>query len=449
VKLRPEYAVAYNNLGNTLKAGNQLEEAEACYRTALAIKPGFAEAHSNLGNTLKGLGRLEDAVLCFRKALELRPDYAEAYSNLGNTLQEQRRMAEAEACYRTAIALKPDTAEAYNNLGITLKEQGRLSEAEPFYRTAIRIKPDFPQAYSNLGNALMEQGRLHEAEECYRTALSITPEAANARSNLLYSHNFVAAHSPAFLLEEARVYGQVVTAKATAPFGYWHCSAEPDRLRVGLVSGDFNQHPVGYFLEGVLSHLNRTRLELFAYPTHHRQDPLTGRIRPSFTAWKPLVGKNDQAAAALIHSDGIHILIDLAGHTAYNRLPLFAWKPAPVQVSWLGYFATTGMAEMDFLLADSIGVPAEHQQHFTERLWYVPDTRLCFTPPINAPLPSSLPALQRNGIVTLGSFQALAKIGNHVLRLWSRVLQALPKPGCGCSAASLMMPQPDRLSGNV
>jgi predicted O-linked N-acetylglucosamine transferase (SPINDLY family) len=217
----------------------------------------------------------------------------------------------------------------------------------------------------------------------------------------------------------------MVSGKVGARFSSWSAPIAAERLRVGLVSGDLLNHPVGYFVESLLCALDPSRIELFAYPTQPLADALTARIQPRFAAWRPLYGRSDAAAAKLIHDDGLHVLIDLSGHTAHNRLPVFAWKPAPVQVSWLGYFATTGLAEIDYLLADAVSVPPEHHDHFTEKIWYLPDTRLCFTPPaIDVPV-TPLPA-QANGYVTLGSFQNLAKLGEAVLDRWGRILAALP-----------------------
>ena len=192
-----------------------------------------------------------------------------------------------------------------------------------------------------------------------------------------------------------------------------------------MVSGDLHNHPVGYFLESLLANLDPVRVELIAYPTALRPDALTARIKPSLAAWKPLNTLNDADAAKLIHADGVHVLLDLSGHTGYNRLPIFAWKPAPVQVSWLGYFATTGMAEMDYLLADRVGVPESQRKNFTEAVWYLPDTRLCFTAPAAAVPVAPLPALQ-NGYITFGCFQNLSKVGDEVLAAWGKIFAALP-----------------------
>lgn len=428
LEIKPDYIGAYNNLGLTLKDLGRLNEAESCYRQALAIKPDYTEAYNNLGNILKEQGRLSEAETCYRQALAITPSHAEAHNNLGITLREQGRLTEAETSYLQALAVRPDYVDALNNLGNTIKEQGRLVEAETIYRRALAISPNHAEAHNNLGNILKDQGRLHEAEFCFRQALTIKPGYVDAFSNLLGSLNYTDSHSPNFCREEAERYGRIVAAKvisSAGPFSTWLCPPQPSRLRVGLVSGDLRSHPVGYFLESLLAHIDPALIELVAYPTYHKEDALTNRIRPCFSSWKPLFGLSDEASASLIRNDGIHILVDLSGHTAYNRLPVFAWCPAPVQVSWLGYFATTGVAEIDYLLADETGVPEAQQGHFTEKVWCLPDTRLCFTPPdIYFPI-SSLPAI-KNGYITFGCFQALAKVDDKVLAIWGQVLSALP-----------------------
>ena len=181
----------------------------------------------------------------------------------------------------------------------------------------------------------------------------------------------------------------------------------------------------GIFWKACWHILIPARIELIAYPTDPKTDALTARIKPYFAAWKPLFGLSDEKAARLIHADGVHILIDLSGHSRHGRLPVFAWKPAPVQAAWLGYFATTGVAEMDYLLADAVGVPEAHREHFTETVWYLPDTRLCFSPPlIDLPV-APLPA-QKNGHITFGCFQNMTKAGDEVLAMWADILVALP-----------------------
>jgi protein O-GlcNAc transferase len=217
----------------------------------------------------------------------------------------------------------------------------------------------------------------------------------------------------------------MVGKSVTARFTSWHCVQPPKRLRVGLVSGDFNNHPVGFFLENVLAHIDTSCVELIAYSTQRKYDDLTGRIMPFFSEWRQLEGLDDESAAHLIRNDCVHILIDLAGHTAHNRLPVFAWKPAPVQVSWLGYGSTTGVSEIDYVLGNPYSTPAEESNHFTEIIWPLPETSLCFSlPNLNLEV-APLPALS-NGFITFGCFNNLAKLNDEVLSVWARILKAVP-----------------------
>ncbi|MEO8342857.1 MAG: tetratricopeptide repeat protein [Gallionella sp.] len=458
IVLKPDFAEAHNNLGGVLKELGQFTDALASYRRVLELKPDFAEAHYNLGNTLKELGQPEDAVTSYRRAIQINPDLAEAHSNLGNALKELGQFDNAVSSCRRAIEIKPDFADAYNNLGIALKELGKFEAASASYCRAIEIKPNFPEAHNNLGNVLKELGQFDEAVKsyrraieikpdyaeahsnlgivfkdigqhdaalvCYRRALELKPDYVEAQTNLLFTLNYT-AQAPDICFTEAQAYGRMVDQKVTTRFSTWPCAEKPERLRVGMISGDLHNHPVGYFLESLLAQLDPVRIELIAYPTDNHIDALTTRIQPHFIKWKSLHGLSDADAARLIHADGVHVLLDLSGHTGKNRLPIFAWKPAPVQASWLGYFATTGVAEMDYLLADETGVPEAHRKDFSETLWYLPDTRLCFSAPeFDLPI-APLPARQ-NGYLTFGCFQNLPKVGNEVLTVWSKILNALP-----------------------
>ncbi|MDP2827512.1 MAG: tetratricopeptide repeat protein [Sulfuricellaceae bacterium] len=425
LKIDPGNTAAHINLGSLLQDRGRLTEAETSFLRALQINPKLAEAHYNLGNTLRAQSRFDEAASSYRKALRINPDHAQAQSNLGTTLNDLGRQDEAEASLRSALKINPDHAESHSNLGLTLMNMGHLDKAEACFRRAIQINPNLAETHNNLGNILQDLGRLEEAETSYRRALEIRPDFAKARSNLLFLLNYAPANDPQNSFAEARQYGQIIASQVTSRFANWSCSSAPTRLRVGLVSGDFSNHPVGYFLEGILAQLDTNSVELFAYPTHHKTDELTARIKPYFSAWQPLSGLSDKDAAHLIHNDHIHVLIDLSGHTRYNRLPIFAWKPAPVQVSWLGYFATTGVAEIDYLIADPWTLPESEEARFTEKIWRLPETRLCFTPPGIALEVSPLPALT-NGYVTFGCFNNLTKMNDDVVAVWSHLLASVP-----------------------
>jgi len=421
----PQHPFAWKALGATMHELGRRAEAAQAWRNAARLA-GDAESFNNLGLVLQEAGELQQAEASFQAALQRRPDLAEAHANLGRLYRATGRPAEAEHSLRRAIQINPGLAEAHNTLAVVLKDSGRLGEAEACCRQAIACKPDYVEAHACHGAVLTAMGRLADGEASFRRALQLRDDYLEARSALLYVHHFRADRPVHDCLEEARQYGRIAASQAKQRYSSWRAaSPAPERLRVGLVSGDLCEHPVGHFLEGLLAQLDRSRVEVIAYPTHRASDALTDRIRSHCDGWSPLYGHGDAAAARLIHADGIHVLLDLSGHSAHGRLPVFAYKPAPVQASWLGYFATTGVAEIDYLLADPISVPVEHQRHFTEAIWYLPDTRLCFTPPaVEAPV-GPLPAWS-NGFITFGSFQNLTKVNEAVLSLWARVLSALP-----------------------
>ncbi|MDA9799390.1 hypothetical protein N9C39_11655, partial [Luminiphilus sp.] len=225
--------------------------------------------------------------------------------------------------------------------------------------------------------------------------------------------------------DDAAGFAKAVDETVTSRFDTWSHSQNEESLRIGFVSGDLRSHPVGYFTEGLLTQLQSSSIELFAYPTVNTEDELTERLKACFHAWSPLTGLNDMDAAQKIHSDDIHILIDLSGHTANNRLPVFAWKPAPIQVSWLGYFASTGLSEMDYILGDPYVTPHEEADHFSEKIWQLPETYLGFRPPDLDLEVAPLPAYT-NGFVTFGCFNKLARMTDEIVSVRASILHAVP-----------------------
>ena len=423
LQIKPDFAEAHSNLGNTLKELGRLDEAEASHRRALEIKPDFAGAHYNLGNTLKELGRLDEAEVSYRRALQIKPDYAEAHNNLGVTLKELGRLAEAEASYRRALQIKPDYAEAHSNLGNTLMELGRLDEAAACYRRALQIKPDFAEAHSNLGNTLKELGRLDEAEASHRRALQIKPDYEDAFGNLLFSLNYHPDKSGGDIFDVYREYD--------ARFGLphrqeWHPhrnSRETQRrLRVGYVSPDFRKHPVRHFLEPLLAHHDKQAVEVFAYAELAREDPVSARYRSMVDHWIPTRGLSDEALAGRIRADEIDILVELAGHTAHNRLGVFARRPAPVSLSWLGYGYSTGLTAIDYLLTDAASAPEGSEGLFSEKPWRLETPGYAYRPAEGMGQVSSLPATER-GYLTFGTLTRAVRINHRTIRVWSEILK--------------------------
>ncbi|MDB5801574.1 MAG: glycosyltransferase [Rhodocyclales bacterium] len=426
LELKPNFAEAYCNLGLVLAATGQFDDAATHYRRALALKPDFAEAHCNLGAALTERGRLDEAATSYDHALQINPLNAKAYAGLAVVLKLLGRVDRAVVSYHRALEIEPDNAETLYNLGIALAYIGQLDSAVASYIRAIEIDPTHANAHNNLSLALMDLGQLDNALASCRRALEIKPDLANAHSNLLLIHNYLPDQTPTLQFEEAQRF-EGLTVQHASPYTEWHNTPEPGRcLRVGIVSADLRAHPVGYFIDDVIAALvskATNRIEIHGYSNHLYADAVTERIKASCHSWHSVAGLTDERLSRLIHDSGIDILIDLAGHTAGNRLPIFAWKPAPVQATWLGYLATTGMKSMDFLIADSWVLPKTEEIYFTEKILRLPESYICFTSP-NVEVPvSPLPA-STNEFVTFGSFNNLTKMNDAVVALWAEVLTA-------------------------
>ncbi|MES2099509.1 MAG: tetratricopeptide repeat protein [Pseudomonadota bacterium] len=428
VREAPNWPRAHLNHGNVLLAMGDAPGCLAAYERALTHDPNYVGAHFNLGNAYLRMGRLDAALNSYVEAVRLDREFADAHVAIGCVLEDLGRVQEAIASYELALAIEPGYAPVHSNLANALKRASRFCDAVQSHRRALELDPSLVQAHNNLGNALQDLGQLDEAEDSYRRALALKSDDVDTRSNLLFSHNYRAKHPPAVLFAEAKAFGDVVALGARR-YTAWRGTPDPSRcLRVGLVSGDLRGHPVGYFLESVVAALKAeaaNRLQLIAYPTTRCDDSTAERIKTHCREWHPVQDLSDEALARRIHDDAIDILIDLSGHTAHNRLPVFAWKPSPLQINWLGYFATTGVAEIDYLIADPWTVPESQAAYFTEKIWRLPETRLCFTPPDSSPAPDELPAMG-GAVLTFACFNNLTKVGDAVIAVWARVLAAVP-----------------------
>ncbi|MGV3581612.1 MAG: tetratricopeptide repeat protein [Methylophilus sp.] len=424
IQLRADYIAPYKNLGLLYQKMGRVKEAEACYQKALSLDAPSAETINNLAVVLINQGRYPEAEAQCRKALEIAPELGDAWNNLGLILQARMVNQEAEAAFEQALKYQPNDVQTLVNFSVTLKILGKLSQSEACLKKAIKLDPKNPDAYVNLGMTYLDQSQVEAAITATQKALAIDAKHLDAHDNLLFALEYSDQYSDQTRLEAAREYGCMV-AEGVSAYTSWNVEEKADRLRIGIVSGDLRQHPVAYFLKNALEHLDANQVELFAYSTDGRMDATTAELQPYFTSMKSLAGYSDVAAAEMIHQDGIHILLDLSGHTGGNKLPVFAWKPAPVQASWLGYWATTGVEAIDYVLADEVGVPLSHQAQFTEAIQYLPQTRMCFTPPTTDLPVAPLPALT-NSYITFASFQNMAKVSDEVLTLWAQVMQAVP-----------------------
>lgn len=455
IELDSRSAEAWSNLGSALNGQKKLEQAASACRKAVELEPRLQQAWGNLGSVLCELACFGDAELASRKGLEL-GDAPQLWNNLAGALVGLKQYQAAEAAALKAIALSAESPQAWCNLSGARLGQNRYQAAEEAGLKAVALDASSAVAWCNLATALLEQYRLVEAEAAcaraigadpqlalprtvmarihlergqsreaaaeFERALEIAPQDLTILSRWLFWMNYLPGVLPAQMLAIAQAFGQAVRRDVVADTT-WECRFEGQRkLRIGLVSGDFRRHPVGYLLKGPLRHIDKSRFEIHAYSNHAVEDEVTAELRALCEGWTNVVAMHDARLAEQIRKDRIDILLDLMGHTEHGRLALFARRPAPVQASWLGYFATTGVGEIDWKIGDGWISPAAEAGHFTEKVWRLPDSCFCFSPPAGAPCVSAPPAA-RNGFITYGCFNNLAKMTDQVVELWSRILK--------------------------
>jgi protein O-GlcNAc transferase len=426
--IRPDYVEAALKLAVMLHGQGRWEEAEQLYRKILSTRPLHAEAENNLGVALLSLGRPEEAERAYRRALAIRPGYAEAEYNLGNTLRLRGMQDAAIEAYRRALAIRPDYAEAEYNLADALRAQGQLGEAERAYRRALAIRPDYAKAKINLGGTLLAQGRVDEAIECFRHALDFQADLApSIHSNLLFAEQYHPDVNLAGLAKAHADWNRRHAAPLKATWRPFENSRDPDRpLRLGFVSADFRHHPNSFFFVRTLEGLRGHDCETICYSDVAKEDAMTERIAAAAGTFCEADGLTDEELVEEIHADRIDILFDLTGHAAGHRLLAFARKPAPIQVSWIGYTGTTGLDAMDYLISDRFYIPPEKEGYYRERILRLPEFYSCYDPPADAPPVGPLPAL-KTGSMTLGSFSNPAKITPRVVETWAEILRRLPE----------------------
>jgi len=428
IRLKPDYPQAHNNLGIALKDIGRHDEAIACYRQAIRLKPDYAEAHSNLGNALMDVWRYDEAVAAHRHAIRLKPDLFKAHYNLGNALRDMGQPDEAIASYRQAIGLKPDHAESHNNLSVVLAFKGQLDEAIASSQQAIRLNPDLAQAHCNLGSALKDVRQFDEAVAAYRQAIRLKPDLADVHSNLILTLHYHPGYDAKMIQEELRRWNQrhaEPLKKFIRPHGN---NRDPDRrLRIGYMSPDFRESVIASTMLPLLREHNHRQMEVFCYANVLRPDARTEQLRPHVNVWRNIVGLTDSQAVDLIRDDGIDVLVDLALHTGENRLVIFAYKPAPVQVTYLGYCGSTGIDAMDYRLSDPyLDPPDSDASVYSEQTFRLPATYWCYG--VTGPTPEpSPPPVAAAGYVAFGCLNNPPKVSLPALDLWAEILQAVPR----------------------
>jgi protein O-GlcNAc transferase len=370
-------------------------------------------------------GRVAVAAKLYDEILGRRPDHAGALHLKGVLALQAGAYQSAADLIERSLRIEPRHGLALSNLGVAYRALKRFEEAVVVLRKAVALDPGSADAWGNLGQTLARSGQMREAVASSRRALEIDPNRLGLQGALLFAENYLAESDPFAMADRARTVGALIAQKIPARTTHPN-DPDPDRrLRLGLLSGDLRAHPVGRFLSAVLGQLDPARVEIFAYSNTEDEDAVTAGIRPSVPHWLNVHSMSDRDLDARIVADRIDILADLSGHTGGNRLMVLARKPAPVSFTWLGYFATTGLAAIDYVLANKWVIPASEEGQWSETPWRLPDTYLCYTAPPGALEPTPLPALA-SGHITFGCFNNFNKLSDATLAAWARLLEAVP-----------------------
>lgn len=444
--------------GNGAEDAGRMEEAHGMYQRAVALAPHLAAAHLNLGIAQEALGDAEGARMSYQTVLALAPAHPFGAYNLGKLDYVQGRLRTAETLLRQAVAGKEDFPQAWVLLSSVLEALGDLQGAARAAEQALRIKPDYPGALSNYAGLLRRLGRVDdaaaaadkalrlepdnpdhlaahsemlamqgfsaEALDPLRRAIALQPHRIELRSRELFLLNLVEGVPVEEIWERHRQFGAQIEA-GTPPRAHGPQQSRP-RLRVGFVSGELRTHPVALFLLPVLERRNRSRFEVVCYSSTERKDVITQRLQALSDCWVDAAGWKDEQLTEAIVADGIDVLVDLDGHTSNARLAVFAARPAPAQLAWVGYLNTTGLTRMDWRLTDArCDPPAASQRMHTERLLLLPHSQWCYRPFLEVPCAAAAPC-ERNGFVTFGSLNSVIKLTTEMALRWGRILQALP-----------------------
>lgn len=451
---------SHNNLGLALQATGKLREAEDAYRQAVGLNANYIAAQFNLARVLMMQGKMEDAQPIAQLVVSKSPREPEAVHLLASILHQQHRMPEAESHYRNALQLKPNYGAALHNLATLLlsrpegKEEAlrllkdalsqnprnldawflqgsvaqadaKMEEAQQAFRKVIEINPEHTKAHFQLGILELGACNVPESVRLLQKAVMLNPADAEAHSTLLLAMHYSDSASPQQLSDAAKEWAKKHTAGISRLPSLVSDRSEEKVLRIGYISGDLRDHPVGSFLESVLQAHDHGKVHITCYANSAHEDNVSMQLKTQANVWRNIADQSDDKAAQTIRGDKIDILVDLSGHTARNRLACMAAKPAPVQATWMGYFDTTGIDAIDYIIADAHVIRAGEEALYAEKPERLPDSYLCFTPPPYALQPGSLPS-EKAGYVTFGCFNYLSKVTPKVVEIWSTILKQAP-----------------------
>lgn len=416
----------FNNLGNLLKDQKQIATAVAAYRQAHQLAPNDAVICAHLGTALQLQGDLEGAIGCFWKAIEQNPADAGSLYHLAIALMDQGEREDAAAIFHRLLELTPHEPAIHTQLAMLCQLQGKLSEALEWFQKALDMNTNSAETYNNLGSISQNLGRLDDTAAYLHKALEIVPDYAGASSNLLVALQYREGITPAELVVAHAEYERRHAQAMRSEWQPLEFDRNPERpLTLGFISPNFAQHPVGHFVIGAIENFDKQQFRTVCYSDRIGGDAWTKRFRDASSVWRESVLLSDAELAAQIRADRVDILFELAGHTARNRLLVCARRPAPVQITWADYVGTTGLATIDYLMADHYEVPPGADVFYCERVIRMPNGYVCFDPPPYAPPVGPLPA-SKQGFVTFSSFNYRPKITLQTIAVWAKILQRVP-----------------------
>ncbi|MBF0380775.1 MAG: tetratricopeptide repeat protein [Magnetococcales bacterium] len=421
ITLQPDYVDAHTNIANLMLLQGKLEKAvESCNR-AIAIDVNCAAAYFNLANVDNSQGDKNAAIVNYKRAIAINPDYVDALYNLGALLMQEKQLLEAVQYLEKVVAIRPDFVDGYLTLGASQFNMGRLDDAAKSYKQITLLQPDNVDAHFSLGTIYNWQIKLKDAAECYKKAISLRAYDMAAYSSLFLCSQYMFPQTQENLFAMHKEFAKTLPNIAEINNKRFTNDINSNRkLRIGLVSPDLGLHPVGYFVTGFLKHHNKDELEISCY-ADHKNDELTQKLKSYSDNWVTTDGMAGDDLAQRITADKIDILIDLAGHTINNRLATFAKKPAPIQISWIGYVSTTGLPTIDYFIADKHSVSKNDERFYIEEILRLPDSWVCYTPPDNIPEIDRDKSHNRHTV--LGCFANPAKINAGISKVWAEILR--------------------------
>jgi len=418
----PNHSDALHLLGVLAHQLGQDQTAHQLIARAIALNPGVSTYHQNFGIVLAALGRTDDAIAAYERALAIQPDYAKAQMNLAEALYQKNRLKEAISAAQRAVTLDPNSSDAFNILGTALHSCGMLDGAKEAYAKAVELAPNAMAPLNNLANVEKDTGHIDTALALYRRAVMAVNSTPEPHSHLIYSLQLDPNLPPEGLLEEARRFDERHAKPLAGQIVPLAHDRSPDRRpRIGYVSPDFRENVVGWNLLPILENHDKKNFEIFCYSAVKNPDAMTEKLKIHTDGWRDISTLNDARAAEIVRQDKIDVLIDLSVHGGGNRLLIFARKPAPIQITYLGYNGTTGLSAMDHHLSDPHLDNADTEKYYSEKTLYLPDCYWCYRPGGTAPDVADAPSAV-NGFITFGTLANFPKISLPAQKLWADIL---------------------------